>query len=115
LEALALTVRRSGADTKWRELASLLGEIFTPAGLVHTIAEGRPPPFDASVIPPPAASPRQKLVIFTEHRDTLRYLQDRITSLLGRADAVVLIHGGLGREERLKAQESFLHDPLVQV
>ena len=32
LEALALTVRRSGADTKWRELASLLGEIFTPGG-----------------------------------------------------------------------------------
>ena len=29
LEGLALGVRRSGADTKWRELASLLGEIFT--------------------------------------------------------------------------------------
>ena len=26
-----LAVRRSGTDTKWRELASLLGEIFTPA------------------------------------------------------------------------------------
>ena len=32
LEALALGVRRSGADTKWRELASLLGEIFTTGG-----------------------------------------------------------------------------------
>src|SRR2546425_9424402 len=31
LEALALTVRRSGTDTKWRELASLLTQIFTPA------------------------------------------------------------------------------------
>ena len=30
LEASALAVRRSGTDTKWRELASLLGEIFTP-------------------------------------------------------------------------------------
>ncbi|MGI8550039.1 MAG: SNF2-related protein, partial [Dehalococcoidia bacterium] len=29
LELLALSVRRSGADTKWRELASLLSEIFT--------------------------------------------------------------------------------------
>ena len=27
----------------------------------------------------------------------------------------MIIHGGLGREERLKAQESFLHDPEVQV
>ena len=32
LEAQALAVRRSGTDTEWRELASLLGEIFTPAG-----------------------------------------------------------------------------------
>jgi hypothetical protein len=28
---------------------------------------------------------------------------------------VVIIHGGLGREERRKAQEAFLHDPEVQV
>src|SRR5450759_2178364 len=39
LEGLALGVRRSGTDTKWRELASLLGEIFTPAvmslSLIH--------------------------------------------------------------------------------
>ena len=32
LEALAAEVRRSGQDTKWRELAHLLGEIFTPGG-----------------------------------------------------------------------------------
>ena len=39
LEGLALEVRRSGADTKWRELASLLGEIFTAGGLAGQIAE----------------------------------------------------------------------------
>ena len=33
LEAVAMGVRRSSADTKWRELASLLGEIFTAGGL----------------------------------------------------------------------------------
>src|SRR3990172_1449293 len=31
VESLALGVRRSGTDTKWRELASLLDEIFTTA------------------------------------------------------------------------------------
>ncbi|MEI6452517.1 MAG: helicase-related protein, partial [Actinomycetes bacterium] len=36
-------------------------------------------------------------------------------TLLGRPQAVVLIHGGMGREERRKAQTSFLHDPDVQV
>ncbi len=114
LEALALEVRRSGTDTKWRELASLLGEIFTVGGLVSRVAEPDVP-YGAGQIPQPTPSPRQKLVVFTEHRDTLGYLFDRITSLLGRAESVVSIHGGVGREDRLKAQEAFRHDPQVQV
>ena len=114
LEALALEVRRSGTDTKWRELASLLGEIFTVGGLTSRIAEPDAP-YGAGEIPQPTPSPRQKLVVFTEHRDTLGYLHDRITSLLGRAESVVTIHGGVGREDRLKAQEAFRHDPQVQV
>ena len=114
LEALALEVRRSGTDTKWRELASLLGEIFTVGGLVSRIAEPDVP-YGAGEIPQPSPSPRQKLVVFTEHRDTLSYLFDRIMSLLGREGSVVTIHGGVGREDRLKAQEAFRHDPQVQV
>jgi len=109
LEALALAVRRSGEDRKWRELASLLGEIFS------SVAGPREVPAEAPRIPPPTPSPRQKLVVFTEHRDTLTYLETRVTTLLGRKDAVVVIHGGMGREERMKAQESFKHDPEVQV
>src|SRR4029077_13669890 len=65
--------------------------------------------------PRPVSSPRQKLILFTEHRDTLNYLEARITTLLGRKEAVVIIHGGMGREERVKAQESFKHDPDVRV
>jgi SNF2 family DNA or RNA helicase len=114
LEALALTVRRSGADTKWRELASLLGAVFTPDAIAYRVAE-QPAPYGAGAVPPPAASPRQKLVLFTEHRDTLNYLESRITTLLGRKDAVVIIHGGMGRDDRMKAQESFRHDPEVRV
>ncbi len=113
LERLALGVRRSGADTKWRELASLLSEIFTEEGRA-----GRPEPDEspaAGEIPKPESSPRQKLVLFTEHRDTLSYLQDRITMLLGHQESVVVIHGGMGREDRLKAQEAFRHDPEVRV
>jgi len=107
-------VRRRGQDTKWRELSHLLGEIFTPAGLGDRVAEPKPP-YGAGPIPPPKPSPRQKLVLFTEHRDTLNYLEQRIGSLLGRPQAIAVIHGGMGREERRKAQESFLHDPEVQV
>ena len=114
LEALALGVRRSGTDTKWRELASLLGEVFTKGG--HTLRVAEPDvPYGAGALPRPTSSPRQKLVVFTEHRDTLSYLRGRIATLLGRESSVVQIHGGMGREERLKAEEAFRHDPEVQV
>ncbi len=112
LEHLALIVRRSGEDRKWRELATLLTEIFTPAAIANEVAENEEP---YSSVPRPVPSPQQKLVLFTEHRDTLQYLWQRITSLLGRQESVVMIHGGMGREERLKTQEAFRHDPDVQV
>jgi superfamily II DNA or RNA helicase len=114
LASLALAVRHSGTDTKWRELASLLGAIFTTATAEESTASAAMPKRDGE-IPPPTPSPHQKLVVFTEHRDTLSYLEARITTLLGRKEAVVIIHGALGREERLKAQESFKHDPDVRV
>ena len=114
LESLALAVRRSGEDRKWCELAKLLGEIFTPATISNHVAE-ETSSFRVHSVPRLTPSPRQKLVLFTEHRDTLNYLQNRITTLLGRREAIVRIHGGMGREERRKAQEAFKHDPEVQV
>jgi superfamily II DNA or RNA helicase len=114
LESLANAVRRSGEDRKWKELASLLGEIFTTHAKENDDVGEKPAP-TGSTIPRPKPSLRQKLVIFTEHRDTLSYLEGRVTTLLGRAEAVVVIHGGMGREDRTKAQESFLYDPEVQV
>ena len=114
LEGLALGVRRSGADTKWRELASLLGEIFTHGAIARAPANegGQHSSLEA---PSVVSSPTQKLVIFTEHRDTLNYLESKISTLLGRTGAVVVIHGGMGREDRMSAQEGFRHNPEVQV
>src|SRR6266567_2858259 len=94
LEELALQVRRSGTDCKWEGLASLL--------------QNNAEMFDAS-------GHRRKLVIFTEHRDTLNYLAERIRTMLGRTEAIVTIHGGMGREERARAQESFTQDKQTQV
>ena len=94
LEALGLAVRHSGHDRKWEELCELLqnnAEMFDVHGS------------------------RRKLVIFTEHRDTLNYLAEKIRALLGRPEAVVTIHGSLPRDERRKAQESFSQDREVQV
>jgi superfamily II DNA or RNA helicase len=94
IEAQALRVRQSGKDRKWEELSRLLqsGEAM----------------FDAS-------GHRRKLVIFSEHRDTLSYLTSRIRALVGDAGAVVNIHGGMGREERHRAKEAFTQDRDVHV
>jgi SNF2 family DNA or RNA helicase len=112
LEALALNICRSGTDTKWRELAGLLSAVFSDtnnpsASSMLTLGDGD--------VARPKSSSHQKLVLFTEHRDTLNYLESRISTLLGSKEAVVQIHGGMGREERMKSQESFKHDPVVKV
>ncbi len=94
LEQIALRVRKSGTDKKWDELSKLLqnnSEMFDAHG--H----------------------RRKLIIFTEHKDTLNYLADKIGSLLGRPEAVVIIHGSLGREQRKNAQNQFTQDKEVEI
>src|SRR5437588_2563743 len=68
LETLALAVRRSGDDTKWRQLANLLSEIFTPAAIANEMAE-EGATYDSGTVEPPQRAPSPKLVIFTEDRD----------------------------------------------
>jgi superfamily II DNA or RNA helicase len=94
LEEEAKTLVHSGQDRKWEELRELLQntpEMRGPDGL------------------------QRKLIIFTEHRDTLNYLADRIRNLLGRHEAVVMIHGGVHREDRRKVQELFRNDKDTRV
>jgi len=94
LETLALRVRQAGTDRKWDELSRLLQD-------------------DAEMFD--AQGSRRKLIIFTEHRDTLHYLRERITTLLGRPEPVVTIHGGMGRDERRKVQDAFTQDRDVRI
>jgi len=94
LQKLAYKVRHSGTDKKWEELSNLL--------------QSNTEMFDAQ-------GHRLKLVVFTEHRDTLNYLAEQIRKVLGRPEALVTIHGAMGREERRNAQESFTQDKQVQI
>ncbi len=94
LEQMANQVRTSGVDRKWDELSKLLQDNDRMFG-----ADGQ----------------REKLIIFTEHRDTLNYLTDKIRSLLGSEDAVITIHGGMLRDERRKAEQLFKQDIGVRV
>ncbi|MBC7252726.1 MAG: DUF3883 domain-containing protein [Actinobacteria bacterium] len=94
LEDLALKVRQAGVDRKWEELSRLLQE--------------RREMFDAR-------GHRRKLIVFTEHLDTLNYLERRISSLLGKSEAVLTIHGSMGREQRKGAEQRFNQDPTVEI
>lgn len=47
----------------------------------------------------------EKLVVFTEHKDTLLYLQERLSN---NGYAVAVIHGGMSVDERREAQYQFM-------
>lgn len=100
LEALARRLRESGVDRKWEELSRLLqGEGTAEAHEQLLDQDGN----------------RRKLIVFSEHRDTVNYLADRIRTLLGRSEAVAVIHGGMGREQRRTTQELFSQDKDVLI
>ncbi len=88
LEDRARKVRYSGTDTKWTELSTILDDPLM------TDENGN----------------RRKLIIFTEAKDTLFYLAEKIRTLRGKHEEVVVIHGGLRRNERRQAVEAFTQD-----
>ena len=87
----AQKVHASGNDKKWLELRNiLLGDEFRDA--------------DGD----------RKLIVFTEHRDTLNYLYAKACTVLGN-QAVVTIHGGLRRDDRRRIQDAFRNERPVKV
>lgn len=94
LEQEARKVRVSGEDKKWSELSTLL--------------QNNPHMRDKK-------GNFRKLLIFTESRDTLEYLVERIAGVFGNPDNIVTIHGGTNRDRRKEAQALFRNDPSVHV
>lgn len=94
LEQQAKAVVLSGQDRKWDELSRIL--------------QNDPAMRDAG-------GHLRKIIIFSEHRDTLNYLLHRISGVLGNSDAIVTIHGGTHRDERRRLQALFRSDPDVRV
>jgi len=83
---LAKKVRLSERDEKWNQLSALLT--------------------DNEHIRDEQGNTR-KLLIFTEHKDTLNYLYDRISVLTGKPEAIEVIHGGVNRADRKQAVARF--------
>ena len=94
LEQQAMALVASGKDRKWDELSRIL--------------QNEPQMHDAG-------GRMRKIIIFSEHRDTLNYLHEKIAGVLGSHDAIVVIHGGVHRDDRRKAQALFRSDPEIRV
>jgi len=94
LVAMAREVVASGMDRKWEELSKIL--------------QNNPQMKDAG-------GHLRKLIIFTEHRDTLNYLEKKIGDVLGKPEAIVTIHGGTKRDDRKTKQALFRSDPETRV
>jgi SNF2 family DNA or RNA helicase len=94
LEAEAREIVASGVDCKWQRLSEILQDC--------------PEMHDST-------GAMLKLIVFTEHRDTLNYLQGKIAGLLGNNEAIRTIHGGTNRDTRKRIQEDFRNIPEVVV
>ena len=94
LELQAFDVVQSNMDKKWEELSSLM--------------QNNPEMLNSS-------GGRRKMIIFTEHKDTLNYLSSKIMDMLGNPNAVRIIYGGTNRDDRRKIQEEFRNDAEVVI
>lgn len=93
LVAKAEAVYTARVDAKWEALEGLL----TSADMYD--ADGR----------------RRKIIIFSENRDTLDYLEDRLAELLGKTTDIQVIHGAMSWPDRRTAQKRFIEEPSSSV
>ncbi len=97
LEEQARRLRTGNQDRKWIELRDLLQNAHLGIGRESVSGNGT------------QSAPR-KLIVFTEHKDTLNYLEQKLVVLRGEG-WLVRITGGMNRQARKHAQEKFLNDP----
>lgn len=88
LVAKAEAVRGADVDAKWEALRGLL----TSEQMYDEVGK------------------RRKIIIFTEHRDTLDYLEERLSVLLPASTAIEVIHGAISRADRRLAQVRFTQE-----
>ena len=93
LERQALSLVESEEDSKWLALKDTLNKITRENKF----------------------GDNNKIIIFSEARDSLNYLTTRIVSHLGDDNAVVVIHGGLTPSQRQERIYSFTNDDKIIV
>lgn len=87
------TVHDARVDAKWEALADLL----TSDAMYDEDGQ------------------RRKIIIFSENRDTLDYLEDRLAELLPKSVDVRVIHGAMSWSDRRESQKRFIEEPSSSV
>ena len=88
LEEMALQVRNSRRDRKWEELRN----VFTAPEMKNEAGQQR------------------KLIIFSEYKDTLKYLRTRLEELFEHPDAIDVIDGDVQQDVRRTIEKRFHND-----
>lgn len=91
LEQQAYDVCHSNVDRKWEKLRELWKEEL------------------------PSIGKSNKLIVFTEWKDTIQYLEKKLTELFQDPNAVITYRGGLKESDREKRIKCFRDDPNVRV
>ncbi len=89
LKQQASELKNSGEDTKWQELQKI---------------------FENDLLVNQDNGKFHKLIIFTESRDTIDYLVNKIRKHFGKNEMVDCIHGGIQQPQRLEIIERFMQD-----
>ncbi|KQY07961.1 helicase [Mycobacterium sp. Root135] len=93
LVARAQAVYGAQVDAKWEALAELL--------MSEDMYE--------------ADGQRRKIIVFSENRDTLDYIEDRLGELLAKTVDVQVIHGAMTWPDRRRSQARFITEPSSSV
>lgn len=93
LTARAQAVYGARVDAKWEALAELL--------MSEDMYE--------------ADGQRRKIIVFSENRDTLDYIEDRLGELLAKTVDVQVIHGAMSWPDRRRSQARFITEPSSSV
>ena len=93
LVAKADAVHGARVDAKWEALAELL----MSADMYESDGQ------------------RRKIIVFSENRDTLDYLENRLAELLAKTVDVQVIHGAMSWADRRQSQARFIEEPSSSV
>ena len=112
-ETEALAAARHGAAPLSSQERAMLERLRTWARGAQDRPDSKVAALLAHLAPivPPRGDSAERVIVFTEYRDTQRWLHERLISAGYPADRIALLYGGQDRDEREHIKNVFTEDP----